>query len=690
MLQKKRHINLTLYKRRIFSDFAAQEKDHIFLLIPILLAIGIGLYFGMTSETPLWVALTGAFISGLTTYYLREYYIVFLSTLSIAIVFIGFSSAQIRTNYLDTNFLPYDFGPTGIQGRIASVTPSEKGYKIILEDLQISRLRADHIPTRVRLHARSLKTQIKPGQWVETRAMLKPPPQPASPLSFDFQRHAYFQGIGAIGFTYGQIKVLSESPRPFAVFENLRHLIQQKITQTFPSERQEDKKALAIALLSGNKQLISEETHEAVRAAGLAHLLAISGLHIGLVSAIFFFGLRSLLALVPAISLNYPVKKWAAFLAIVAALCFTLTTGASTPTLRAFLMTFIVLLGVILDRKAISLRTVAWAAIAILLILPESLLSPSFQLSFAAVTALVAYYEKSHSDLTAPAYIRYLQGILTSSLIATATTTPFAAYHFNHIALYGIASNLLAIPITVFWIMPSGLLALCLMPFGLEAGALNIMGWGIEVLVWVSYQTAEIPYSQIAVPYMGVPAIVILTIGGLMVCLMTKIYRTSGIVLMAAALILASQHPLPDIVINETGKLSGIKDDQGNTYMSSLRHASFTRESWLQSWGQDSQKPTSFKKELPCDQTGCQFQHSSGKWISFNRQAIALEEDCQKADILITPWDSPMSCDTPQHIINKKTLERHGAHAIYLTNDNIEIETVRSSRGIRPWTQYGQ
>ncbi|WP_417789044.1 ComEC/Rec2 family competence protein [Terasakiella pusilla] len=690
MLQKKRHNYLTLYKRRIFDDFAAQEKDHIFLLIPILLAIGIGLYFGMTNETPLWVALTGAFISGLTTYYLREYYIAFLSTLSIAIVLTGFSSAQIRTHYLDTNFLPYSFGPTGIQGRIASVTPSQKGYKIILEDLQISRLRADHIPTRVRLHANSLKTQIKPGQWIETRAMLKPPPQPASPLSFDFQRHAYFQGIGAIGFTYGQIKVLSEEASPFSFFENLRHVIQEKITHIFPNTNDADKKALAIALLSGNKQLINEETHEAVRAAGLAHLLAISGLHIGLVSAIFFFGLRSLLALIPSVSLNYPVKKWAAFLAIAAALCFTLTTGASTPTVRAFLMTSIVLLGVILDRKAISLRTVAWAAIAILILLPESLLSPSFQLSFAAVTALVAYYEKRSPDLSSPSYIRYVKSIFTSSLIATAATTPFAAYHFNHIALYGVASNLVAIPITVFWIMPSGLLALCLMPFGLEGVALHIMGWGIELLVWVAYQTANIPFSQIATPSMGVPAIIALTIAGLMICLMTKIYRKTGVALIGVGFLLASLNPLPDIVINETGKLSAIKDQEGNTYVSNLRHASFTRENWLQNWGLENHKPVSFQKKLPCDQTGCQFQHKNGTWVSFNEQAIALEEDCQKADILITPWDSPMICDNPKHIIDKKALKRSGAHAIYLGNGKIEIETVRDNRGLRPWTQYGR
>lgn len=175
-----------------------------------------------------------------------------------------------------------------------------------------------------------------------------------------------------------------------------------------------------------------------------------------------------------------------------------------------------------------------------------------------------------------------------------------------------------------------------------------------------------------------------------MICLMTKIHRLNGIALVGVGLLLASLNPLPDIVVNETGKLSAIKDQDGNTYISNLRHASFTRENWLQNWGLEKHKPASFKKTLPCDQTGCQFQHKDGTWISFNEQAIALEEDCQKADILITRWDSPMLCDNPKHIIDKKALNRNGAHAIYLYNGRIEIETVRDRRGLRPWTQYSR
>lgn len=691
MLSKNRHISLRYYKTILFNDFAAQGKDHFFLAFPFLLGVGIAVYFGMTTEVPVWIGLTLLFISGVTTYYLRDYYIVFLSTLSLTIVFVGFSSAQLRTTYLDTNILPSSFGPAGIQGRIVSVTKTQKGTKILLEDLQISRLRADHVPTRLRLHVNRLDEQIKTGQWIETRAMLKPPPQPASPNAFDFQRHAYFKQIGAVGFTYGEIRIISSPESSWLTyFDNLRHQIEDRIEKAYNGSPHQDQKTLAIAFLTGNKQVINEDTHEIVRAAGLAHLLAISGLHIGLVSAIAFFGLRTILSLIPAIALRYPIKKWAAVFAIASALAFTLITGGSTPTVRAFLMTSIVLIGVLIDRKAISLRTVAWAAIIILLALPESLLGASFQLSFAAVTALVAYYEKHENNYGRSKPYQYVKGIITSSLIATIATTPFAAYHFNRIALYGIASNLLAIPITVFWIMPFGLLSLCLMPFGLEQFSLFIMGWGIEALLWVAKTTAEIPYAQISVPYMGTNALIFITLSGLILCIFTKHLMKISYPLFAMGLILAFFIPSPDIIVNSNGKLSAIRDENGHTYVSNLRYASYTRKSWLRSWGEEEGQAQSYRNEIPCDENGCRYIHVSGQVIGFNTQALALGEDCQKTDILITPLSSPIDCPAPSHIIDQFSLSEKGAHAIYLEGQTIDIKTVRDVRGIRPWTNYGQ
>lgn len=692
-MQIRKHIkNITNWKIIIFQNIAVREKDHFFLWIPFLLGLGIAFYFGNTTEPPVWMGLTCLFISGVTTYYYRSYYKVFLSTLIATIVFAGFSSAQLRTHFVNTNMLPKSFGPAGIQGRIAKVQNTEKGMKVVLKDLQIARMRADHVPTSVRLHINSRKTIVKTGDWIEARAALKPPPAPSAPDSFDFQRHSYFKGIGAIGFVYGDVRVLNNGSQTVSTitgfFDEIRAVIQQRINIIFAN--QPDERALAIAFLTGNKQTIAEVTHEKIRAAGLAHLLAISGLHIGLVASMVFFTLRFIFAHIPFIALNFPLKKTAALCAIAGALFFTLLTGASIPTIRAFIMTTIVLSGVLLDRKAISLRTVAWAAIAILLIYPESLLGPSFQLSFAAVIALVAFYEKRRTDPTSNKTFQYLKGVFSSSLIATAATMPFAAYHFNRIALYGIGSNLLAVPLTVFWVMPFGVLSLLLMPFGLEDYTLKAMGWGITGLLWIADETAALPFAQISIPAVSNLSLALLTIGGLILCLMRSKLRRLSFVPICLALIIAYNTQSPDILIRANGKLNAIKSENGAVMMSNIRHAAYVRSSWMKRWGEEHQSPSKMQNELPCDKGGCTYSHSSGIQVIFNNHPMALTEDCQNADILITKTSSPSICSNPYEIIDQYRLKTQGAQAIYLKNKHIVVTSDKHVRGTRPWTVYGQ
>lgn len=692
MLSFFRHIGQSLYFSRHKSGFFSHEKDHFFLWIPVLLGIGIAFYFGITSEIPVWVGLTCLFISGLTTYYLRHYYIIFLSTLSLTIIFVGFFSAQFRTLYLDTKVLPYSFGPAGIQGRIVETIPDEGSVKLVIDNLQISRLPAPHIPTRLRLHVSNNKTQFKTGQWVNAYGEIKPPPPPTSPGAFDFQRHTYFLQIGAIGFAYGDVKIIQDNTNSFSdVFGQWRQSIRTRLENHFNRPEDKDKLSLAVTFLTGSKGQIDEETMETVRKAGLAHLLAISGLHIGLVCAFFFFGTRLLFSLIPPLALNYPIKKWAAVIALGASLFFTLLTGASIPTTRAFLMTAIVLVGVLADRKAISLRTVAWAAIFILLFFPESLLSASFHLSFAAVTALIAFYEQHKSSPRTPRLMRYVSGVLTSSLIASTATMPFAAYHFNRVALWGIGANLLAIPLTALIIMPAGLCALALMPIGLDGPALSIMGWGLSALLWVSHQTATLPASQLSIAAFPTSALILITTGGLMLCLLKSRLRYASFAAFALALGISLFDKQPDILISADGRLSALQSKHGEIIISQMRRASYTRKKWIERWGQENAQntPVLFDKHLECDTQGCLFRHDNGLQIIFNEHAMALPEDCQKADILIVPQTSPSICTGPDLIIDRNSLNNDGAHALYFDDNGlVDIKSVRSQRGQRPWTVY--
>lgn len=677
-----------------FNEFTTQEKDRFFLWIPVFIGVGIALYFGITKQPPLWFSVTAPLISGVTTYYLRNNTFVFISTLIITLVFVGFSSAHLRTLHLDTSMLERPFGPAGIQGRIVSMQETTSGMKVTLENLQIARMRADFVPSRVRLHVRSKETALKTGAWVEGRAVLKPPSPPTSPGAFDFQRHSYFKGIGAIGFTYGELQVISEPDIEGlmglkAFFDHLRLHVQARIHESFSNQDQNHGESLAITFLTGNKQVIPEDVIEDVRIAGLAHLLAISGLHIGLVSAMAFFSLRFVLAHIPPLAIRYPIKKWAAVFAIMAALFFTLLTGGSVPTIRAFIMCAIVFLGICLDRKAISLRTLAWAAIIILLFLPESLLGPSFQLSFAAVCALIAFYE-NRAPLydKRPKVYRYFRDILLTSLIATLATTPFAAYHFNMVALYGVVSNLLAVPLTVFWIMPLGLMALLVMPLGGEHFFLQGMGIGIEQLVWIAKVTAEQPYALLSVPSISNASLFFMVLGGLLICLLKTRMRWSGLGALCLAMVLYQQTEHPDILISADGRLSAIHSPDQGVILSSMRRAAFVRDNWLDRWGKSKSPYTVLAETIPCDEYGCRYRAPDGLSVTLNTHPLALAEDCAKANVLITPVTHSPECEGPEAVIDKKALDLNGAHAVYLEKSGPRIVHTRDIRGERPWTLY--
>ena len=281
-----------------------------------------------------------------------------------------------------------------------------------------------------------------------------------------------------------------------------------------------DTGAVAAALIMGQRGSISEETLTAMRDAGLAHLLAISGLHMGLVAGLLFFTVRGSLALVAPLTLQRPIKKWAALAALVGVFGYLLLAGAPVPTQRAFVMTGLVLVGVMLDRTAISLRLVAWAAAVVLLLRPESIVGASFQMSFAAVLALVAFYEVAGAKMrvwfggagTLRRLALYVAGVGFTTLIAGLATLPFAIHQFNRVAVFGMAANLVAVPLTGLWIMPWAVLALVLMPVGLEAAALVPMGWGVDGMLAVAQTVAAWPGAAISVramPMAGLAAIVL-------------------------------------------------------------------------------------------------------------------------------------------------------------------------------------
>ncbi len=457
----------------------------------------------------------------------------------------------------------------------------------------------------------------------------------------------------------------------------------------------------AFVRLTGERGAIPKPVLRAMRDAGLAHLLAISGLHIGLVAGILFFAARFLLAAIEPVALRYPVKKWAALAALLGAFFYLQLSGATVPTQRAFLMLAVVLAAVVFDRSAISMRLVAWAAVLVLVIAPESLLSASFQMSFAAVAALVAVYEalagRSSAWRVGAGRVRtttlYVAGVLLTTVVAGLATAPFALYHFNRFALYGVAANLIAVPLTGLWIMPWAICAFALMPFGLEAVALAPMGWGIDAVIAVATTVAAWPGAVALAPAMPNAGLLAAALGGIWFCLWRGRWRFLGLAGVAAGLATLALVRPPDILINGTGRLMAVRTVSGGLALSSTRISRFEGELWLRRSGQARADPwpregLNSDGTLGCDGLGCIYR-AGGQTVALAVDRAALDEDCATATVVIgsvpiRPW----RCRRPAVVIDRFDLWRRGAHALWLDPGGVRVRTVAEASGRRPWSPH--
>jgi len=498
-----------------------------------------------------------------------------------------------------------------------------------------------------------------------------------------------------VGYAMGAVSTVSEAGERAAWrswLASLRHHVTLRILNGLDPPTA----GFAAALLTGQRGQIPEDELEAMRAAGLAHLLAISGLHVGLVGGIIFFVVRAGLALSPTLALHYPIKKWAAVAALAGAFVYLLLTGGTIPTQRAFLMLFLVLFAVLVDRTAVSMRLVAWAAGLVLLLRPESLLGASFQLSFAAVVALVATYELwrdrprrlhlGRSLWTAP--FVFIAGVAMTTVVASLATAPFAAFHFNRVPVYDLLANLAAVPIASLWVMPWGIATLVLMPVGGEALALAPMGWGIDAIRMVAKATAGLPGAVYNIPAMPLAALVLVVTGGLWLCLWRRRWRCWGVMPIAAGFLVAPMGEPPDILIEESGRLFAVRGEDGDLHLSSRRRARFSGENWLRRAGQREALAWSedggASGDIACDGLGCIWTEK-GRAVAFVEDPRAFADDCRIADIVISSEPIRHPCPSARVVIDRFDLWREGAHAVWLDERAVRIETVDGFRGYRPW-----
>ena len=518
-----------------------------------------------------------------------------------------------------------------------------------------------------------------------------PPAGPAAPGAYDFARAAWFKEIGAVGYAMSRAEVVAVGERNGLAphIAGWRRSLALHLREQMPGQAG----AVAADLMTGDRGAIPEGTLQDMRDAGLAHLLAISGLHVGLIAGWLFFSVRFLLALIPGLALRAPIKKWAAAAALLGAFAYMLLTGATVPTQRAFLMLALVMAAVMLDRVAISFRLLAWAAVAVLLWAPESLLSVSFQMSFAAVVGLTAIYEG-----LGPAVMRwrsdggrakrlslYLGAVLLTTLVASLTTAPFALYHFNRVAMYGLAANLVAVPLAALWVMPSALAAYVLMPLGWEQLALVPMGLGIQAMLAVAHAVAGWPGAVTLVPAFSTLALAIISLGGLWLCLWRGRWRYGGLLAVGLGIVLAGQGDPPDILIDGRGKIMAARLENRVVLVAApYRRKSITLSTWLRRWGR--KEPSKDDSIMRCDGLGCALIHG-GNAVGFARGPAALEDDCRVADLVLSAVPVRFNCPSAKMVIDRFDLWRRGAIAVRWRDGVIKVEGANDSRGDRPWSR---
>lgn len=661
-------------------DISLAQRGHLVGWVPVCLALGIGLYFSLLSEPSLNTLLGIGFAAGclgVLASRLPEH----ISPLALAtmLVCIGVLLAGIRSHSVSAPVLSWRYyGP--IEGRIVHLDRSQSGaLRLTLDDVRLDRISQARTPARVRvsLHgARDADITLTPGLRVMTTGHLSPPSGPVEPGGFDFQRHAWFVGLGAVGYT--RVPLLGVAPATdghagLAVFR-LRMAASARIQVALPG----DIGGLATAMTTGDRSAISQDALRNLRVSNLAHLLAISGLHMGLLSAVVFGALRLGFACVPYVALRYPVRSVAAGGALIAAAVYLALSGGNVATERAFIMVAVALCALMIGRRAISLRAVAIAATIVLILRPEALMGPGFQMSFAATTALVAVFGwmRDREIVVGPRWIRPVAAVFISSLVAGLATAPIAAAHFNQIAHYGLIANLLSVPLMGVLVMPAAVLAAALAPFGLETLGLWVMGLGLRWILGVAETVAALDGARGTIVGPGPWVLPLLALGFLVLTLWQGRLRAFGIGAMALGFFFWHGATRPDVLIADSGTLVGVMTADGRA-LSKPRGAGFIARNWLENDGNAATQEIAARL---WSTAGDKIIHLNGK------RAVAAFTGCHADQIVVAsvPVERQVDC----LLLDPKKLRLTGAVALTNVDGKLSLKTARAAAGARLWSNW--
>jgi competence protein ComEC len=678
-----------------FREWVAAEASAGMLVPWVAVGFGCGIliYFNVDQEPALWATALLFASAALAAVVCRDRPAAFPVAVGAAAIAAGLMIPTVKAALIAHSVLSKPVWNAEVAGYVEIREERERSDRITL---RVERSSAERLE-RVRISVRK-GTAPPVGSFVKLKARLSPPLQPLRPGGYDFARDMYFQRIGASGFALGRIRTAQSQQLPTmtlryaAALDGMREAIDKRMRAVLPG----DGGSIASALITGKRDPISPQVNDAMYISGLGHVLSISGYHMAVVAGVVFFAIRALFALMPAFANKHAIKKWAAFVALFVAGLYLLLSGAEVATQRSFIMIGIVLIGVLVDRQTLTYRTITVAAFGVLALAPESVVHPSFQMSFAATLALVAGYQhglpwmirEGKTQLAARIALwggREVVSLAVASLLAGTATIPFVAYHFHRVSPYGVVANLAAMPIVSGWVMPWGILGLLAMPLGLDSYCWRLMGHGIDWMTAVALWTTTFPGAVGRVAGFGPGPLLLSTLGLLVLCLLKTPLRLIGVALICCAVALMIRTPKPDLLIAPDGTAIAIRTGDGHLAMINQSNDSFAFREWLAADADPrSARDVALRDGLNCDEAGCIGKLRDGSLVAFVKRAEAFEEDCRRTAVVVSAREIPRDCAAAL-TIGRKDWRSAGAMALRRVSGQFEIETERLASYDRPW-----
>ena len=690
------------------------EERRVFLWLPVAAGAGVLLYLAADREPVLWLPMLLLAGSVAAAILVRAKPLPFCLAVGAAALVGGFISAELRSRRVATPLLDR-IRIVKLQGTVEEVDLRPVGARFILRLDGFGDLDQRHRPARVRLTTRR-SDPLAAGQAVALTARLLPPSRSAYPGGYDFARDAYFSGLGAVGSVLGQTTATAASAPPSLArrgamaVDRFRNGLAARVSAAVGGG---DTGAVAAAMVTGKRDLLSADGREIIREAGIFHIITIAGVQMTLVAGLLFGGTRRLLACSRTLALRYPIKLWAAAVAIGGALAYDILTGSRIGTQRALFMTVIVLGAVLVGRRALTMRNLAFAALTVILLEPETIAGASFDLSFAAVAALIALQEhharrdpvdpdpyavpSRPEPRSADGLLRRIERLgrsgvrlLLATAFASAATASFMAADFHELSPYVLVGNPLTLTIIEVFAVPGALLGTVLYPLGLDAWVWQWVGLGIRIVMGAAGLLAAAPASTVHLRSFAPWALPCLALA-LCSCVIwqTALWRATAIPWLALGLLGAASGPRYDLVVAPTGEAAALRGSDGRLAIVGKGN-SFTAEQWLRADGDAREVgltvgPTLVPANGRCDDSGCVAPGPGGQVLSVVADRSAFEEDCRRADIIVTSLLVPASCAAPL-VVDRSTLEETGALGFVYRNGAWIRDTARGLGEDRPWS----